>query len=61
MNNFATNYGKILEILQQVETKMNFLNQIRIPRLSDIELIAVDLTSEYMGIDSEHQLFRVQL
>ena len=38
---------------------MNFLNQIRKPKLSDIELIAIDLTSEYMSIDSEYQLFRV--
>ncbi|MDL2241905.1 IS982 family transposase [Bacteroidales bacterium OttesenSCG-928-L03] len=59
MNNFGANYGKILETLQQIESKMNFLNQIRKPRLSDIELIAIDLTSEYMSIDSEYQLFRV--
>jgi len=38
---------------------MNLLNQIRKPKLSDIELIAIDLTSEYMSIDSEYQLFRV--
>jgi hypothetical protein len=37
---------------------MNFLNQIRKPRLSDIELIAIDLTSEFLGIDSERDLFR---
>jgi hypothetical protein len=37
---------------------MNFLNQKRKPKLSDIELIAIDLTSEYMSIDSEYQLFR---
>ena len=58
MNNFNTNYVKILEVLQQIESKVNFLNQKRKPKLSDIELIAVDLTSEYMGIDSEYQLFR---
>lgn len=59
MNNFIASYGKILETLRKVESKVNFLNQIRKPKLSDIELIAMDLTSEYMGIDSEHQLFRV--
>ncbi|MDR2385469.1 MAG: IS982 family transposase [Tannerella sp.] len=59
MNNFAANYEKILETLQQIADKMNFLNQKRKPRLSDIELISIDLTSEYMGIDSEYQLFRV--
>lgn len=59
MNNFAANYAKILETLQQIEPKMNYLNQKRKPRLSDKELIALDLTAEYMGIDSEYQLFRV--
>lgn len=59
MNNFIRNYRKILKTLRQVEPKMNFLNQIRKPKLSDIELIAIDLTSEYMSIDSEYQLFRV--
>lgn len=34
---------------------MNFLNQKRKPKLSDIELIAIDLTAEYMSIDSEYQ------
>lgn len=58
MNNFSANYGKILGTLQQFESKMNFLNQKRKPKLSDIELIAIDLTSEYMSIDSEYQLFR---
>lgn len=59
MNNFSANYGKILETIEQIESKMNFLNQIRKPKLSDIELIAIDLTSEYMSIDSEYQLFRI--
>lgn len=58
MNNFTRNYEKILETLQSVENQMNFLNQIRKPKLSDIELIAIDLTSEFLGIDSERDLFR---
>jgi hypothetical protein len=58
MNNFLTKYEKILEILKQFETKSNFLNQIRRPRLSDIELIALDITAESLSIDSEYQLFR---
>ena len=47
-----------MEVLQGIENKTNFLNQKREPKLSDIELIAVDITSEYMSIDSEYQLFR---
>lgn len=58
MNNFDANYGKILDTLQIIESKMNFLSQKRRPKLSDIELIAIDLTSEFLGIDSERDLFR---
>jgi len=58
MNNFTTKYEKILEMLKQFKTKSNFLNQKRCPRLSDIELISVDLTAESLSIDSEYQLFR---
>lgn len=47
-----------METLQSIETRMNFLSQKRKPNLSDIELIAIDLTSEFMGIDSERDLFR---
>lgn len=59
MNNFKSNYDKILEILKTITEKESFLNQIRVPKLKDIELIAMNLTSEYMSIDSECQLFRV--
>lgn len=59
MNNFQTKYEKILEILKQFESRNNFLNQIRVPNLSDIELIAIDLTAESLSIDSEYQLFRI--
>ncbi len=58
MNNFTRNYEIILETLQQVESKMNFRNQKRPPKPSDIELITIDLTSEFLGIDSERDLFR---
>lgn len=59
MHNFQANYNKILEVLKSIEPKMDYLYQIRKPKLRDIELVAIDLTSEYMSIDSECQLFRV--
>jgi len=59
MNNFGSNYDKILEILKSITKKESFLIQIREPKLKDIELIAMNLTSEYMSIDSECQLFRI--
>jgi len=58
MNNFETNYNKILEVLRSITDKERFLKQKRKPKLKDIELIAMNLTAEYMSIDSECQLFR---
>lgn len=53
MHNFQANYNKILKVLKELDSKMDYLHQIRKPKLRDKELIAVDLTSEYMSIDSE--------
>jgi hypothetical protein len=58
MNNFKANYNKILEVLKSITKKEQFLKQKRRPKLKDIELIAMNLTAEYMSIDSECQLFR---
>ena len=60
MHNFTANYEKILEVLKKLEFKSeNFLTQIRKPKLTDLQVIAINLTSEYMSIDSEYQLFRI--
>ena len=59
MNNLKQSYEVILTVLRKVEQKDNFLSQIRTPKLSDIELIALVLTAEYLSIDSEYQLFRM--
>ncbi len=60
MHNFKANYDKILDILNEIEEKSNFLQQIRLPKLTDKELTAVNLTAEYMGVDSEYQLNLVE-
>lgn len=59
MHNFQANYDKILKVLKELDVRMDYLHQIRKPKLRDKELIAIDLTSEYMSIDSECQLFRI--
>ncbi len=59
MHNFQANYDKILEVLRKNIYPATFTHQNRKPKLSDIELVAIDLTARYMSIDSEHQLFRV--
>ena len=59
MNNFSESYEKILVVLKDLGFDSNFRKQIRLPKLNDLELIAINLTSEYLSIDSECQLFRV--
>ncbi|MEM0933469.1 MAG: IS982 family transposase, partial [Bacteroidota bacterium] len=59
MHNFESNYEKIMEVLDRLDVKSSFLTQIREPKLSDRELVCINLTAEYMGIDSERQLFRL--
>ncbi len=59
MNNFIQNYEIILKNLNELHLEFPVFKQIRKPKLSNLELIAMTLTSEYMGIDSESQLFRV--
>ena len=59
MHDFKANYDKILDVLQQIESNSNFIPQKKKPKLSDRELLAINLTAEYMSIDSECQLFRI--
>ena len=58
MNNLQSVYSKILTLLHEIEAEDNFLNQIRLPKLSDKELIALSLSAESLDIDSEHFLFK---
>lgn len=58
MNNFIQNYEIILSNLQSLGMELPVFKQIRKPKLTNLELIAMNLTAEYMGIDSECQLFR---
>lgn len=58
MNNLSANYERILEVLQKISKEQLLPYQRRKPKLSDLELVSLSLTSEYMGIDSENDLFR---
>jgi len=59
MNNFIQNYEIVLKQLREFDICSEPFMQIRKPRLTNLELICLNLTAEYMGIDSENQLFRV--
>lgn len=58
MNNLDANHKRILEILRKISKDQLLAHQRRQPRLSDLELISLSLTAEFMGIDSENDLFR---
>lgn len=58
MNNLIQNYEIILSELQNTCGHISSRKQIRVPKLSDIELVALNITAEYMSIHSELQLFR---
>jgi len=46
MNNFIQSYELILHHLKELQINTNPFKQIREPRLSNIELIAMNLTAE---------------
>lgn len=58
MSNLQTTYNKILSFLHEIEPEDYFLNQIRLPKMTDKELIALNLAAESLGIDSERYLFK---
>ena len=58
MSNYIQNYEIILKHLQSLNISHDSFQQIRKPKLENLELIAMNITAEYMGIHSELQLFR---
>lgn len=58
MNNLRANYERILKVLRKISEDRLLSYQRRVPKMSDLEVISLSLTSEYMGIDSENHLFR---
>jgi hypothetical protein len=58
MSNIVKNYQKILQTLKPVYDKIKpYDGPGRKPKMSDIEVVALSLTAEYMSIDSENSLF----
>ena len=52
------NYNKMLRAVNKFEKQESFLAQIRKPKLKDKEVVSLVLVVEYLGIDSEYELFR---
>ena len=58
MSNFEANYELILKELHKLEFDNNCYFKPIKPKLSDLELVAINITAEFLSIDSEYQLFR---
>lgn len=58
MNNLIENYEIILNNLKLTCGSIDSFTQIRKPKLSNLELVSLNLTAEYMSINTELQLFR---
>ena len=58
MNNLIENYEIILNNLKLTCEAIDSFTQIRTPKLSNLELVSLNLTAEYMSINTELQLFR---
>lgn len=58
MHNFKEIYERILEILKGISSEQLQPYQRRRPKMSDLEVVALSLSGEYLGFDSEYDLFR---
>lgn len=63
MHDLKTNFDKILEVLKsilqkEVDSLGNFPKVGKKPKFSDLEVISLNLASEYLSIDSENLLFK---
>jgi hypothetical protein len=58
MNNLDAIYDFILNELRKLTLNENFYFKPIKPKLSDLELIAINISAEYLSLDSEYQLFR---
>ncbi len=58
MSNIVKNYFKIVEVISYLNIVLNTENRAgRRLKMSDLEVVALSLTSEYMSIDIENSLF----
>lgn len=59
MSNIVKNYFKVLEVISSLNCELNYKSGIgRREKMSDLEIVALSLTAEFMSIDSENSLFK---
>lgn len=59
MSNIVKNYFRVLEVISSLNCESEFKTGVgRKCKMTDLEVIALSLTSEFMSIDSENSLFK---
>ena len=59
MTNILKNYFRFLEVISSLNCELEYKSGVdRIQKMSDLEIIALSLTAEFMSIDSENSLFK---
>ena len=59
MTNIVKNYLRVLEVISSLNFELGFKSGIgRKQKMSDLEVVALSLTAEFMSIDSENSLFK---
>lgn len=59
MSNIVKNYFRVLEVISSLNCELEYKSDVgRKPKMSDLEVIALSLTAEFMSIDSENSLFK---
>lgn len=59
MSKLVNNYNKILKTIESLELPIPRKKAGRNPKMTDLQVIALSLTAEYMSIDSENLLFQM--
>ena len=60
MTNIVKNYLRVLEVISSLNCKLEYKSGVgRKSKMSDLEIVALSLTAEFMSIDSENSLFKL--
>lgn len=59
MSNIVKNYLRVLEVISSLNCELEFKSDVgRKQKMTDLEVVALSLTAEFMSIDSENALFK---
>lgn len=59
MSNIVKNYFRVLEVISSLNFELEYKSDVgRKQKMSDLEVVALSLTAEFMSIDSENSLFK---